>query len=370
MCWRPRSTVGRKIGKVPVVVGVCHGFVGNRMLRAASRNGTSCCWKARCRRRSTRLHRIRLPDGAVRDGRPRRPRYRLAHRARRKAQGAEIADALCELGRFGQKTGQAASISTKAVAHRQARSGSRGADRRRRAKRLGVEAPHDLRPEEIIERLLYPMINEGAQHPRGRHRAAAGRHRCDLGLRLRLPDLARRPDVLGRHREAQAVFATALKALAQETGDKRRDRAALLSKLADEGGTSQAMRRRPPKLRLSGVDRGPRPFIVSTARTPIGKAFRGLSTTHGATLGGLWCSTRSRAGIDPAEVEDVVLGCATTREKATGSNIARLAAIRAGLLVTVSGVTVNRFCSSGLQTSRDGRAAHHRRRGGLHRRRT
>jgi len=91
--------------------------------------------------------------------------------------------------------------------------------------------------------------------------------------------------------------------------------------------------------------------IVSTARTPIGKAFRGaFNATHGATLGGhVVKHAVARAGIDPAEVEDVMLGCATP-EKATGSNIARLSAIRAGMPVTVSGVTVNRFCSSGLQT--------------------
>jgi len=91
--------------------------------------------------------------------------------------------------------------------------------------------------------------------------------------------------------------------------------------------------------------------IVSTARTPIGKAFRGaFNVTHGATLGGhVVKHAVERAGIEPGEVEDVMLGCATP-EKATGSNVARLAAIRAGMPVTVSGVTVNRFCSSGLQT--------------------
>ena len=90
--------------------------------------------------------------------------------------------------------------------------------------------------------------------------------------------------------------------------------------------------------------------IVSTARTPIGKAFRGaFNMTHGATLGGhVVKHAVERAGIDPGQVEDVMLGCATP-EKATGSNIARLAAIRAGMPVTVSGVTVNRFCSSGMQ---------------------
>ncbi len=90
--------------------------------------------------------------------------------------------------------------------------------------------------------------------------------------------------------------------------------------------------------------------IVSTARTPIGKAFRGaFNNTHGATLAGhVIRHAVERAGIDPAEVEDVVMGCAMP-EGATGMNIARRAAVRAGLPVTTSGQTVNRFCSSGLQ---------------------
>jgi acetyl-CoA C-acetyltransferase len=91
--------------------------------------------------------------------------------------------------------------------------------------------------------------------------------------------------------------------------------------------------------------------IVSTARTPIGKAYRGaFNMTHGATLGGhVVKHAVTRAKIEPGEVEDVILGCAMP-ERATGQNIARQAAIRAGLPVTVSGMTVNRFCSSGLQT--------------------
>ena len=91
--------------------------------------------------------------------------------------------------------------------------------------------------------------------------------------------------------------------------------------------------------------------IVSTARTPLSKSWRGaLNMTHGAKLGGHAIRhAMERAGVDPAEVEDVILGCANP-EGATGANIARQAAIRAGLPVTTSGVTVNRFCSSGLQT--------------------
>src|ERR671911_781950 len=91
--------------------------------------------------------------------------------------------------------------------------------------------------------------------------------------------------------------------------------------------------------------------IVSTARTPIGKAYRGaFNNTHGATLAGHAIRNAvERAKIDPGEVEDVLLGCALP-EGATGENIARQAAIRAGLPVTTSGATVNRFCSSGMQT--------------------
>ena len=91
--------------------------------------------------------------------------------------------------------------------------------------------------------------------------------------------------------------------------------------------------------------------IVSTARTGIGRAYRGaLNNTHGATMAGFVIKEAvKRAGVDPAEVEDVILGCAMP-EGATGQNIARQAALRAGLPVTTAGVTVNRFCSSGLQT--------------------
>ena len=91
--------------------------------------------------------------------------------------------------------------------------------------------------------------------------------------------------------------------------------------------------------------------IVSTARTPLCKSWRGaLNMTHGATMGGhVVKAAVERAKIDPAEVEDVIMGCANP-EGATGSNIARQIALRAGMPVTVSGMTVNRFCSSGLQT--------------------
>ncbi|SAK53861.1 acetyl-CoA acetyltransferase [Caballeronia glebae] len=91
--------------------------------------------------------------------------------------------------------------------------------------------------------------------------------------------------------------------------------------------------------------------IVSTARTALAKSWRGaLNMTHGATLGGhVTKAVVERAGVDPARVEDVIMGCANP-EGATGMNIARQIALRAGLPVSVAGMTVNRFCSSGLQT--------------------
>ena len=91
--------------------------------------------------------------------------------------------------------------------------------------------------------------------------------------------------------------------------------------------------------------------IVSTARTPLAKSWRGaFNMTHGATLGAAAVAAAiERAGIDAAEVDDVLMGCANP-EGATGWNIARQIALRAGCPVSVSGATVNRFCSSGLQT--------------------
>lgn len=92
-------------------------------------------------------------------------------------------------------------------------------------------------------------------------------------------------------------------------------------------------------------------LIVSTARTPLAKSWKGaFNMTHGATLGGHAVQHAiARAGIEAGAVEDVIMGCANP-EGATGANIARQIALMAGCPVNVSGLTVNRFCSSGLQT--------------------
>lgn len=91
--------------------------------------------------------------------------------------------------------------------------------------------------------------------------------------------------------------------------------------------------------------------IVSYARTPIGKAFRGtLNLTHGGTLGAhVVRHAVARAGVAADEVEDVILGCAFP-EGANGFNIGRISALAAGLPESVPGMTVNRYCSSGLQS--------------------
>ena len=90
--------------------------------------------------------------------------------------------------------------------------------------------------------------------------------------------------------------------------------------------------------------------IISTARTPIAKAYRGAyNNTHGATLAGHAIKKAVEvSGVSPEKVEDCVLGCAMP-EGTTGHNVARIAAIRAGLPVTTAGSTINRFCSSGMQ---------------------
>jgi acetyl-CoA C-acetyltransferase len=94
----------------------------------------------------------------------------------------------------------------------------------------------------------------------------------------------------------------------------------------------------------------PEAAIVSAARTPIGRAFRGaFNQTHGATMAGhVIAHAIQRAGVDPSEVEDVVVGTGLP-EGATGHNIGRVAALRAGLPRSVAGTTINRYCASGLQ---------------------
>jgi 3-hydroxyacyl-CoA dehydrogenase len=223
--------VGRRVGKVPVVVGVCHGFVGNRMLRARAIEAERMLLEGA------------LPqqvDGAIVEfGFPMGP-FAMGDLAgldvswrMRKAQGtrAEIADALCEAGRFGQKT-------QKGFYRYEAGSRSPHPDPEVEAlivaasARLGIGRRRFER-QEIVERLIFPMINEGARI-------------LDEGIALRPGDI----DVIyvygygwpvwrgGPMHYADRIglghIGDRLKKLAAETGDARHEPAALLSRLADE----------------------------------------------------------------------------------------------------------------------------------------
>ncbi len=188
--------LGRRLGKVPAVVGVCYGFVGNRMLA----------------RRSVEAERLLL-EGAlpqeveaalVEFGLPMGP-FAMMDLAGldvgwliRKSRGehAVIEDALCEAGHFGQKTGNG---------YFRYEAGSRAPIPDPEVERIILDASARLgiarRPiasEEIVERTIFPMINEGRAHPRRGHRHASRRHRRDLGVWLWLAGLARRADVLCR----------------------------------------------------------------------------------------------------------------------------------------------------------------------------
>ncbi len=131
--------------------------------------------------------------------------------------------------------------------------------------------------------------------------------------------------------------------------------------LAARAAAGQAGRRRQVVHLNPRTETMTQAVIVSTARTPLAKSWKGaFNMTHGATLGGHAVKAAvERAGIDPAAVDDVLMGCANP-EGATGWNIARQIALRAGLPVSVPGMTINRFCSSGPADHRAGRAAHRR----------
>jgi len=230
--------VGRRLGKVPVVVGVCHGFVGNRMLRARSIEAERLLLEG------TLPHEV---DGAIGEfGFPMGP-FAMSDLAgldvswrMRKAQGvrAEIADSLCEAGRFGQKTGKGFYLY-------EAGSRSPRPDPKVEAlivgasARLGVKR-RSIGREEIIERLIYPMINEGARI-------------LEEGIALHSGDI----DVIWIHgygfpiwRGGPMHYADTvglsrirdrLARLARESGDARHEPSALLNRLANENGSFGAL---------------------------------------------------------------------------------------------------------------------------------
>ena len=228
--------VGRKINKVPVVVGVCHGFVGNRMLSARGIEAEKLLLEGA------------LPqdvDGALTEfGFPMGP-FAMGDLAgidvgwrSRKERGVrnEIADSLAEQGRFGQKTGKGFYLYEGRAARPDPEVEKLIVDA---SVRMGVKR-RNVSKDEIIERLIYPMVNEGARI-------------LEEGIATRPGDI----DVVwlygygfpawrgGPMHWADTVglktIRDRLREMAKETGDKRHEPAALLNKLADEGGTFSAL---------------------------------------------------------------------------------------------------------------------------------
>ena len=341
--------VAKKIGKTAVVSGVCDGFIGNRMLEQYIRQamflleeGASPSQVDRAMEKfGMAMGPFRMSDLAGND-------IGWHIRKRRYVEKPDvvysrIADRLCELGRFGQKTG--------AGWYRYA-TGARDAipdpavdqliaDYRRE---IGI-APRKIDDDEIVDRCILALVNEGARI-------------LEEGIALRASDI----DIVyltgygfPRFRGGPMFYAdtVGLYRVVRRMHDLPRIR----TPTRVSGNRRRWSRGSRKPARRSTVDLSPRPsimrdaVIVSTARTGLAKSWRGaFNMTHGATLGGhVVRHALARAHLDPAEVDDVVMGCAFP-EGATGSNIARQIALRAGLPVTVAGMTVNRFCSSGLQT--------------------
>ncbi|MCK7498862.1 MAG: 3-hydroxyacyl-CoA dehydrogenase family protein [Comamonadaceae bacterium] len=261
---------------------------------------------------------------------------------------SKTADLLCEMGRFGQKTGAGWYDYVPGKRDAIPIAGGRGDDR---------GAPRRAR-------------HHAAQDQRRRDRAAPASTRWSTRARSILEEgiASKASDIdmvyltgygFPLHRGGPMCYADqqglfnvvqAMKRFAAEPARRRRR----------SGSPRRCWPSWPPKARPSAEPlRRTEPkeptmtnaVIVSTARTPLAKSWKGaFNMTHGATLGGHAVKAAvERAGIDPGAVEDVLMGCANP-EGATGANIARQIALRAGLPITVSGITVNRFCSSGLQT--------------------
>ena len=189
--------LGKTIRKVPVVAGVCHGFIGNRMLMPRQIEATKLLLEGATPEQVDRVH--------VEFGMPMGP-FQMAdlagvdigwHRDPNRIEN--VRDALCAIDRWGQKKG----------------AGFYDYDDKRRptpspvvqqiiedfAKQAGRRAARDLRPGDRRAHALHDG-QRGREDPRGRHRPARLGHRCRVGLRLRLAGLSRRPDVLGRQRSA------------------------------------------------------------------------------------------------------------------------------------------------------------------------
>ena len=227
--------VSRKIAKVPAVVGVCDGFVGNRMLAQRGKQSEKLLFEGALPQQvDAVVTKFGMPMGpfAMSD----LAGLDIGWRSRKdRGIKSEIADALCEAGRFGQKTGKG---------YYKYEGGSRSPlpdpDVEKlideTLQKLGKQAPQrqrrrDPRAHDVSD------DQRGREDPRRGHRGASERHRRDLALRLWLADLPRRPDVLGRPRSGLKHIADRLSYYAKETNDPSLEPAPLLKRLAAEGGT-------------------------------------------------------------------------------------------------------------------------------------
>ena len=196
-------TLSKTLGKVGVLVGICDGFVGNRMLYAYRRQADFLLEEGALPQQIDKvIYDFGMPMGPYAMGdlagldvgwliRKRQAATRPKH-----LRYSTVADRVCELGRFGQKTG--------AGWHRY-EPGNRTPIPDPEIEQLIVSISEaqgitrrEITDQEILERCLYPLVNEGAKILEEGLGTAARRHRHRLDLRLRLPALSRRPDVLGR----------------------------------------------------------------------------------------------------------------------------------------------------------------------------
>ncbi len=225
-------SLGRRINKVPVLVGVCYGFVGNRMLHQRGLQSEKLILEGALPHQVDKvLTDFGFPMGpfAMSDLAGLDVGWRI-----RKGRGAKspVADRICELGRFGQKTGIGLLQVREGRPHADPRSRGRE-DHRRRRDRAGHHAPVHLRRGDPAAAAL-PDGQRGRQDPRREDRDPRERHRRDLGLRLRLAGLPRRPDVLGRSDRAEDVPRPDAR-VQEAAGDAFWTPAPLVDRLANEG---------------------------------------------------------------------------------------------------------------------------------------
>ena len=339
--------LAKKIGKIAVVAGVCDGFIGNRMIaRYFDAAHDLLMYGAAAEQVDAALQKFGLAMGPFRMADLAGLDVGMDVRKRRAREFpdqdfADVADILVQQGRFGQKNG---------AGFYRYEPGARNAipdpevaaiiDRFRGQRGFKARQVTDT---EIIERCIYALVNEGARI-------------VEEGIAQRSSDVDivylngygfpafRGGPMFYADQSGLPEVVRALRRMAQEPA---RDPAGLAAGAA-AGAPGRAGRDAERTARSCIVNDA---VIVSTARTGLGKSWKGaFNMTYGATLGAHAVQHAvARAGIDPGEVEDVIMG-STFGEGTTGGNIARAIALRAGLPVTTAGLSINRFCSSGLQS--------------------